>query len=59
MGDMKASTAILYSRNIPAVQVGQMEGMNNVIDLAHAMGINSQLQPDLSDRHRSQRRDPV
>ena len=47
MGDIKASTAILYSRNIPAVQVGQMEGINNVIDLAHAMGIRSQLQPYL------------
>jgi penicillin-binding protein 1A len=47
MGDIKASTAILYSRNIPAVQVGQMEGMNNVIDLAHAMGIKSELQPNL------------
>jgi penicillin-binding protein 1A len=48
MGDIKASTAILYSRNIPAVQVGQMEGMNNVVDLAHAMGIKDQLQPYLS-----------
>ena len=48
MGDIKASTAILYSRNIPAVQVGQMEGMNNVIDLAHQMGIKSTLQPYLS-----------
>src|SRR5579872_5227609 len=48
MGDIKASTAILYSRNIPAVQVGQMEGMNSVIDLAHQMGIKSRLQPYLS-----------
>ena len=48
MGDIKASTAILYSRNIPAVEVGQMEGMQNVVDLAHAMGIKSQLQPYLS-----------
>lgn len=48
MGDIPASKAILYSRNIPAVQVGQMEGMNSVIDLAHAMGIKSQLQPYLS-----------
>jgi len=48
MGDIKASTAILYSRNIPAVQVGQMEGINNVNNLAHAMGIKSNLQPYLS-----------
>jgi membrane peptidoglycan carboxypeptidase len=48
MGDIPARTAILYSRNIPAVQVGQMEGMSNVVDLAHAMGVKSQLQPYLS-----------
>jgi penicillin-binding protein 1A len=48
MGDISARTAILYSRNIPAVEVGQMEGMDRVIDLAHAMGIKSQLQPYLS-----------
>ena len=48
MGDIPARTALLYSRNIPAVQVGQMEGIQNVIDLAHAMGIKSQLQPYLS-----------
>jgi penicillin-binding protein 1A len=47
-GDIPASRAILYSRNIPAVQVGQMEGMNNVIALAHAMGIKSDLAPYLS-----------
>ena len=48
MGDIKASTAILYSRNIPAVQVAQMEGITKVIDLAHAMGIKSKLAPYLS-----------
>ena len=48
MGNIPARTAILYSRNIPAVQVGQMEGMQNVIALAHAMGINSHLDPGLS-----------
>ena len=47
-GDIPASTAILYSRNIPAVQVGQMEGMTNVVDLAHAMGVKSDIQPFLS-----------
>jgi membrane peptidoglycan carboxypeptidase len=48
MGDIPARTAILYSRNIPAVQVGQMEGMQNVIALAHQMGIKSNLDPGLS-----------
>jgi membrane peptidoglycan carboxypeptidase len=48
MGDITAKTAILNSRNIPAVQVGQLEGMQNVIALAHAMGIKSNLDPGLS-----------
>ena len=34
-----ARKALLFSRNIPAVEVGQMEGMDNVINLAHEMGI--------------------
>jgi membrane peptidoglycan carboxypeptidase len=48
MGDIPARTAILYSRNIPAVQVGQMEGMPNVISLVQSMGIKSHLDPGLS-----------
>src|SRR5260370_24229833 len=48
MGDIPARTAILYSRNIPAGQVGQKEGMNNAIRLAHAMGRKSERQPYLS-----------
>jgi membrane peptidoglycan carboxypeptidase len=48
MGMISARTALVYSRNIPAVEVGQMEGMNNVINLAHAMGIKSHLDPGLA-----------
>ena len=48
MGDITARTAILNSRNIPAVEVGQMEGIQNVINLAHQMGIQSHLDPGLS-----------
>jgi membrane peptidoglycan carboxypeptidase len=48
MGMISARTALVYSRNIPAVEVGQLEGMNNVISLAHQMGINSHLDPGLS-----------
>ncbi len=48
MGKISARKALLFSRNIPAVQVGQMEGMTNVIDLAHEMGINTKLDPGLS-----------
>src|SRR2546429_4541088 len=35
MGPIPARKALLFSRNIPAVEVGQMEGMDNVISLAH------------------------
>src|SRR2546423_3312711 len=48
MGMIPARKALLFSRNIPAVQVGQMEGMDNVIDLAHQMGIKSKLDPGLA-----------
>jgi membrane peptidoglycan carboxypeptidase len=48
MGDIPARTALLYSRNIPAVEVGRMEGMPNVIALAHQMGTKSHLEPGLS-----------
>jgi membrane peptidoglycan carboxypeptidase len=48
MGPLTARKALLFSRNIPAVEVGQMEGMNNVIDLAHQMGIDTQLDPGLA-----------
>jgi membrane peptidoglycan carboxypeptidase len=48
MGKMTVRRALIMSRNIPAVQVGQMEGMTNVIALAHQMGITSHLDPGLS-----------
>jgi penicillin-binding protein 1C len=48
MGRMTARRALVLSRNIPAVEVGQMEGMTNVIALAHQMGITSHLDPGLS-----------
>ncbi len=48
MGPITTRTALLFSRNIPAVEAAQMEGISNVIDLAHAMGINSKLDPGLS-----------
>jgi penicillin-binding protein 1A len=48
LGPLTARKALVLSRNIPAVEVGQMEGINNIIDLAHAMGINSKLDPGLS-----------
>ena len=48
MGPMTARRALIMSRNIPAVEVGQMEGMTNVIALAQQMGISSHLDPGLS-----------
>ncbi len=48
MGMISARTALVFSRNIPAVEVAQMEGMSNVILLAHQMGINSHLDPGLA-----------
>ncbi|MEO9006440.1 MAG: transglycosylase domain-containing protein [Candidatus Dormibacter sp.] len=45
MGKMTARKALLLSRNVPAVQTGVKEGMSNVDTLAHAMGINSKLDP--------------
>ncbi|MBJ7598299.1 transglycosylase domain-containing protein [Candidatus Nephthysia bennettiae] len=48
MGDISARRSLLLSRNVPAVEAGQLEGMDNVISLAHSMGIKSQLKPFLS-----------
>jgi membrane peptidoglycan carboxypeptidase len=47
-GNISARQALVESRNVPAVQTGQEEGIDNVINLAHAMGIQTQLQPVLS-----------
>jgi membrane peptidoglycan carboxypeptidase len=48
MGDMDARKALVLSRNIPAVEVASKEGIDNVINLAHQLGINTQLQPVLA-----------
>jgi membrane peptidoglycan carboxypeptidase len=46
MGDMTARRALVLSRNVPAVEVGQMEGIDNVINLVGSMGINrAELKP--------------
>jgi membrane peptidoglycan carboxypeptidase len=43
MGKMTARKALLLSRNVPAVETGVKEGMVNVDNLAHAMGITTKL----------------
>ncbi|HEY8740533.1 MAG TPA: transglycosylase domain-containing protein [Candidatus Dormibacteraeota bacterium] len=48
LGTMTVRRALLLSRNVPAVQVAQKEGINNVIGLADAMGIRDPLPPYLS-----------
>jgi membrane peptidoglycan carboxypeptidase len=45
MGKMTARKALLLSRNVPAVQTGMKEGMDNVVNLAHSAGVNSKLEP--------------
>jgi membrane peptidoglycan carboxypeptidase len=46
MGDLTARRSLLLSRNVPAVEVGQAEGIDRVISLAGTMGINpSELKP--------------
>jgi membrane peptidoglycan carboxypeptidase len=47
-GDMTVREALVQSRNIPAVEAADMEGIQRVISLAHQMGIRSELQPFLS-----------
>jgi membrane peptidoglycan carboxypeptidase len=48
MGRLSARQALVLSRNIPAVEVAQKEGMTGVINMAQSMGIRSKLQPFLS-----------
>jgi membrane peptidoglycan carboxypeptidase len=48
MGDISARRSLLLSRNVPAVETAQLEGMDRVVNLAHAMGIKSTLKPFLS-----------
>ena len=47
LGSLPARRALLLSRNVPAVEVGRLEGMDNVIHLAAAMGVHSKLEPTL------------
>lgn len=47
-GPMSARHALVESRNVPAVEVGQKEGMSQVNALAHQMGITTHLNDDLA-----------
>jgi len=48
LGPMSARRALLLSRNVPAVEVAQREGMDHVDALAHDMGITTQLDTGLA-----------
>jgi penicillin-binding protein 1A len=47
MGDLTARQALVLSRNVPAVEVAQMVGIQQVIAEARAQGITSPLAPQL------------
>jgi penicillin-binding protein 1A len=47
-GKIPVRRALALSRNIPSVKVGQMVGMDSVIETARLAGITSKLDPNLS-----------
>jgi membrane peptidoglycan carboxypeptidase len=48
MGMITAHKALLLSRNIPALETMQQAGIDNVISLAHDMGITNQLKSEVT-----------
>jgi membrane peptidoglycan carboxypeptidase len=48
LGTMRLRTALVKSRNVPAEQAMQRAGIQDVIDLAHRMGISTPIQPNLA-----------
>jgi membrane peptidoglycan carboxypeptidase len=48
LGNISARRSLLLSRNVPAVETAQIEGIDNVIRTAHSMGVQSDLKPVLS-----------
>jgi penicillin-binding protein 1A len=48
MGAVTLRTALAQSRNVVAVKLAQMVGVDRVIEYAHRMGIHATLEPNLS-----------
>lgn len=48
MGRIMVRKALALSRNVPAVRVGQMSGMDSVVETARLAGITTKLDPNLS-----------
>lgn len=44
-GNITARNSLLHSRNVSSLQLGEAEGINNVINLASSMGVKSKLAP--------------
>lgn len=47
-GVMSIRTALIQSRNIPAVKIGKSVGLDKIIEICRALGIKSPLQPVIS-----------
>jgi len=47
-GTMTLRSSLMRSQNVPAVKLGQAVGLDNVIDVARKLGIESPLQPVIS-----------
>ena len=47
-GKMSLATALIKSRNIPAVKLGKAVGLERVIDICRILGIESPMQPVIS-----------
>ncbi len=47
-GVMSIRTALIQSRNIPAVKIGREVGLDKIIEICKALGIKSPLQPVIS-----------
>src|ERR1700686_664693 len=48
MGSITLRTALAQSRNIVAVKLAQIVGVDRVIEYAHRMGVRANLEPNLS-----------
>src|SRR3979411_655427 len=48
MGMITAHKALLLSRNIPALETMQTAGVDNVVNLAHDMGITTNLKSEVT-----------
>ena len=47
-GEMSLRTALIQSRNVPAVKLGKVVGLDKVIEVCRILGIESPLQPVIS-----------